>query len=71
MDVGNLLVAFFIIVIFLTLISLAPLKGQTDQFLMKPNTSIESAFVLIVISISMIFFIKVPKKYYRPIPSRA
>jgi len=68
MELENFLFAFFIIIIFLTIISLIPSKSQAGQFLFKPNTDLESTFILFIISISVIIFIKAPKKYYRPIP---
>jgi len=69
MELGKLLIAFFIVVIILALISLLP-SGQSGQFIIS-SPHLESAFIIIAISIIVIFIIKVPKKYYRPIPSRA
>lgn len=69
MELSKLLVAFFVIVIVLTLISILS-KGQTGQFIFSPN-DFGTAFAIIIFSTIVIFLIKVPKKYYRPIPSRA
>jgi uncharacterized membrane protein YccC len=71
MELGKLLVAFFIVVIFLTLLSLFTSKSQTGQFLMPSTDNTSLAFTIVLFSSVVIFFIKVPKRYYRPIPSRA
>jgi len=70
MELGKLLVAFFITIIFLTLLGLFTSKGQAGQLII-PSNNMDMAFAIIILSSIVIFFIKVPKKYYRPIPSRA
>jgi len=66
----NLLVAFFIIIIVLTVVSIFPSKNQTGQFIMPSKFSVEMAIILILFSIIVIFFVVVPKKHYNPIPYR-
>jgi hypothetical protein len=69
MELGKLLVIFFSVIIVLTILSLFPSKNQTGTFIIS-SPHLESAFTIIVFSSIVIFFVKVPKKYYRPIPSR-
>jgi len=67
MEMGNLLVSFFIVVIILAIISILSTGSQTGQFIMITKI-LEPGILLILLSIFVIFVIKVPKKYYRPIP---
>jgi len=71
MRLGKLLVTFFIVIIVLTVLSLFSSKGHTGQFIMPSTDNIDFAAAIIIFSSIVIFLIKVPKKYYRPIPTRA
>ena len=68
MELGNLLVAFFIVIIILSFLSLIPSKNQTGQFIAPSTFSIESTFIMIIFSILVIIIIKIPKKHYNPVP---
>jgi quinol-cytochrome oxidoreductase complex cytochrome b subunit len=57
---GNVLVAFMILVIVLSIAG----------FLASPETNASSAIALIIISLILIALIKVPKKHYNPAPYR-
>jgi hypothetical protein len=71
MELGKLLVIFFGVITVLTILSLFSSKGSGGQFMMPSTSNMDLAFAIIVFSSIVIFFIKVPKKYYRPIPTSA
>ncbi len=50
MDMRNLVVAFFILVIVLVVISIVPSEGGTGYFIL-PSASLEVAIILIIISL--------------------
>ena len=65
MDVRNIVVAFFILVIVLVVISIVPSEGETGYFIL-PSASIEVALILIIFSlfaIAAIIFSR-NKSYY-------
>lgn len=65
MKIENLLVAFFFIVLFLTLVNIEPF--QTGHFIMPSPISLEASLFLIIISLVIIIFILLRKKGYTPI----
>jgi hypothetical protein len=71
MRLGKFLVNFFIVIIVLTVLTLFSSKNHTGQFIMPSTNNFDVAAAIIIFSSIIIFFIKVPKKYYRPIPTRA
>lgn len=65
MKMENLLVALFIIVLFLTLVNIEPF--HTGHFMLPSPISLEASLFLITISFVVIIFIMLRKKGYTPI----
>jgi preprotein translocase subunit SecG len=65
MKLENLIVAFFIIILFLTLVNIDPY--YTGHFMMPSPISLEASLFLIIISLVIIIFILLRKKGYTPI----
>jgi len=61
MDLKNLVAAFFIVIIVLTLIDI---PSSTGHLILPPANSLESAGVIITISIFMIIIMLIPRKTY-------
>jgi hypothetical protein len=70
MEMENMLLAFFIVIIVLTVISILPSRNKTGQFIMPSEPILKLAEALFLISAAVIFLIVVPKKHYNPIPYR-
>ena len=69
MRFGKILVAAFMLIIFLLILNIASAGIHTENFIDEPTSYL--TIFLIIVSFVVIFAIKVPKKKYRPIPSRA
>jgi len=65
MDIRNVVVAFFILVIVLVVIRIAPSGGETGYF-MLPSASLEVAIILVIFSIFAIVAVILSrnKSYY-------
>jgi len=66
MDIKNVIVAFFIIVIILILVSLIPSENQTGHFIMPSIVSLEVAIILVIFSLFAIaaIYLSRNKTYY-------
>jgi len=64
MDISNLIVAFFIIIIVLTLLNMEPY--HTGHLILPTPISIEVAVAIILFSLVVIIVILVPKRTYYP-----
>lgn len=64
MDISNLIVAFFIIIIVLTLLNIEPY--HTGHFILPATLSIEAAVAIILFSLVVIAVILIPKRTYYP-----
>jgi hypothetical protein len=64
MDMRNVLLIFFIVVVFLTVLSLIPSENGTGHFIMPLMISLEVAILIIIISLFTIAVILSKKSYY-------
>ena len=66
MDIRNVVVAFFILVIVLVVISIAPSEGETGYYIL-PSASLEVAIILLIFSLFAIAAVILSKnKSYYP-----
>ena len=64
MEMKNLILVFFIIVIVLVVISLIPSEGRTGNFIMPSIISLEVAVLIIIFSLFAICAVLSKKSYY-------
>ncbi len=66
MEMKNLIIAFFVVVIILVLVSLIPSENQTGRFIMPSVISLEVAIILIIFSLFAIaaIYLSRNKSYY-------
>jgi hypothetical protein len=63
MRLENIVAAFFVIVVLLTLVSIEPY--HTGHFMMPSSISLEAAIFIILVSLFIVLVILIPKKRYR------
>jgi hypothetical protein len=64
MDMRNVILIFFIIVVALTVLSLIPSENRTGNFIMPSIISLEVAILIIIFSLFTIAVILSKKSYY-------
>jgi len=64
MDMKNVLLIFFIVVVFLVVLSLIPSENGTGRFIMPSIISLEVATLIIIFSLFTIAVIVSKKSYY-------
>lgn len=64
MDIRNVLLIFFIVVVFLAVLSLIPSENGTGHFIMPSIISLEVAILIIIFSLFTIAILMSKKSYY-------